>query len=92
MVVVKTASGEISFKPINAPQVGTNGYEGFQPGKVEILKKGQTKKAPWGEEGKPLKCDIILEHDVCIEVRDGTKIYGDVYRPAHTDEKVPCIL
>lgn len=94
MVQVKTASVvPISFKPINKPRMGHNGYDGFHPGKVEYLKKGQTRKATWDNlDGKPLGCDITLEHDVEIVVRDGTKIYADILRPTNATEKVPVIL
>lgn len=91
--MVKTASPvEISMKAIDKPRVGYNGYTGFHPGKTEILKKGHTNKGWNNLDGKPLKCDILVEHDVAIVCRDGTTLYGDIYRPADQQEKIPCIL
>ncbi|CBQ69125.1 conserved hypothetical protein [Sporisorium reilianum SRZ2] len=82
------------YKPIQPPKVGENGYAGFHPGKVETLPKG------WKmyDDSRPLPCDIIVEHDVGIQVRDGCTLYCDVYRPATTEsiktdeDRVPAIL
>ena len=38
-----------------------------------------------------LPCDIIVERDVEVPMRDGVKIYIDVYRP-QGDAKVPAII
>ncbi|MCR5758116.1 MAG: CocE/NonD family hydrolase [Selenomonas sp.] len=46
-----------------------------------MLKKGSIRK----EGAKPLSCDILLEKDVPVTLRDGTIIYTDVFRPV--DEK-----
>ncbi len=35
--------------------------------------------------------DIICERDTMCVLRDGTKIYADIYRPSNTLEKVPVI-
>ncbi len=35
---------------------------------------------------------IICEQDVVCTLRDGTKIYADIYRPADTTEPVPLII
>lgn len=35
---------------------------------------------------------IICDRDVCCVLRDGTRIYADIYRPANTTEKVPVIV
>ncbi|KAI1623333.1 X-Pro dipeptidyl-peptidase C-terminal non-catalytic domain-containing protein [Exophiala viscosa] len=44
-------------------------------------------------ENKPLDLDIIFEKDVSIILRDGVKIYADIYRPAQTDgKKIPIIV
>lgn len=85
---------EVSWKPIDKPRLGYNGYDGFHPGKTEVLPKGHTRKGWDNLDGKPLKCDILVEHDVEIVCRDGTKLYGDIYRPPSSgaSEKVPCIL
>lgn len=35
---------------------------------------------------------IVCEQDVHMALRDGTRIYADIYRPSTTVEKVPCIV
>lgn len=91
--MVKTASPvEISWKSIDKPRIGYNGYQGFHPGKQETFKKGHVNKGWDDKPGKPLKCDIVRDNDVEIVMRDGTKLYGDIYRPAHQEGKIPCIL
>lgn len=58
----------------------------FEPG-TRVLKKG-FQLAP---KFKPLECDIILEKDIPVKMRDGVTIYTDILRPV-TDEKVPGII
>lgn len=41
--------------------------------------------------GAKTTCDIILDKNVAITLRDGVTIYADVYRPV-TDEQVPLII
>ena len=41
---------------------------------------------------QPRNHGLLVEKDVGIPMRDGTRIYSDVFRPDHTDEKVPAIL
>lgn len=40
---------------------------------------------------KPLPVDIIFEKDVIVGMRDGVKIYADIFRPVG-EEKVPVII
>lgn len=56
------------------------------PGK-SILPKG------WqSEEGfMPLPCDIVVEKDVRVKMRDGITLCVDIFRPS-TEEKVPVIV
>ncbi|KXJ86472.1 hydrolase [Microdochium bolleyi] len=78
---------QVAYKRVKLPKVGENGYVGFQPGKSEVIKAG-TK--PFGH--KALTSDIQIDHDVEVVVRDGCRLYMDVYRPAGSTEKVPAIL
>ncbi|CEL04052.1 Putative X-Pro dipeptidyl-peptidase C-terminal non-catalytic domain-containing protein [Aspergillus calidoustus] len=78
---------QAAYKRIKAPKEGENGYAGFQPGKTEVLPAGWN-----GFNAKPLTSSIRIDHDVEIVVRDGSRLYADVYRPAETNEKVPAIL
>ena len=61
-------------------------YTGYHPGKL-VLKKGSVRLKGY----KPLPCDIILERDVPVKLRDGVTIYTDIFRP-NDDEKHPAIM
>ncbi|KAJ5370510.1 uncharacterized protein N7496_006602 [Penicillium cataractarum] len=79
---------QVAYTPIHKPRVGENNYQGFAPGRQEILPKG------WKlcHETKALTEDLLVEHDVEIVVRDGCRLYVDIYRPANSSEKVPAIM
>ena len=73
---------QVAYKPSGKPEVGVNGY--VEPaGRSEVIPKGPSPKNP---EGRQLECDVRIDHDVEIVVRDGCRLYADVYRPA--EEKV----
>ncbi len=76
---------DILFK--KSPDISNSrGYSGFHP-ETKILPRGHVRY----EGKKPLPCDIILERDAAITLRDGTVIYADIFRPV-TEEKIPAIL
>lgn len=83
---------EIIYKKIRPPQVGENGYAGFTPGRWERIKAGSSREGWDGGMAKALPCDIIIDHDVEIVVRDGTRLYADLVRPADYDAKMPFIV
>ncbi len=69
--------------PLSDPE---SNFKGFNPG-TTLLPRGYVH-----EEGAlPLPCEIIMERDVAVTLRDGVKIYVDIFRP-NTDEKVPALL
>ena len=39
----------------------------------------------------PIPCDIVVEKDVPVRMRDGVTLYVDVFRPA-TEDKVPVLI
>ncbi|KAH7313052.1 Alpha/Beta hydrolase protein [Rhexocercosporidium sp. MPI-PUGE-AT-0058] len=78
---------QVARKRIAEPVIGENGYQGFQPGKTEVLPAGWN-----GHNAKALKSDIRVDHDVEIVMRDGCRLYVDVYRPEGSTEKVPAVL
>lgn len=80
---------QVAYKPISKPEVGVNNYQGFTPGKSEVLRKGAK---PYN--ARPLESDIQIDHDVEIVVRDGCRLYVDIYRPADipADEKLPAVI
>lgn len=79
---------DIPHEELQQPEVGHGGYQGFHP-RTETLPQGHTVD----KGSRPLPCDILVEHDKGIEVRDGCKLYADIYRPPHAaDRSVPAIL
>ncbi|KAJ9610628.1 hypothetical protein H2200_005405 [Cladophialophora chaetospira] len=78
---------QIATKRIQQPKIGENGYQGFQPGKTEVLHSGWN-----GFNARALKSDIRVDHDVEIVVRDGARLYVDIYRPEGATEKIPAVL
>ncbi|KAK3622013.1 hypothetical protein LTR56_022449 [Elasticomyces elasticus] len=83
---MKSWSVDVPIEPLSHPISGEGGYQPLEP-RSEVLPKGWT-----GQSSKALPCDILVEHDVAIAVRDGCKLYADIYRPANDDEKVPAIV
>lgn len=79
----------IATKQVDPPLLGRNNYQGFTPGRREVLPKGWN-----GYRSRPLPCDILVEHDVEITVRDGARLYCDVYRSPDSGpgKQVPAIL
>lgn len=83
---------DTSNAPDRKPEVGVNGYEAPTPGETTLLKKGSTREGWDGERTRALDSDILLEHDVELKMRDGARLYCDIYRPADSDEKVPALI
>lgn len=61
-------------------------FSKFEPG-TRILRKG----FQVGSRFLPLPVDIIFEKDVLVTLRDGVKIYVDIFRPADVSD-VPVII
>ncbi|MEU3788023.1 CocE/NonD family hydrolase [Streptomyces sp900129855] len=77
---------EVIFRPANPLDTPGALVPPLQPGST-VLPKGSVHT----DGGMPLPCDIRLDRDLAITLRDGTLIYGDVYRPTGHGE-VPVIL
>jgi predicted acyl esterase len=75
------------LKEVEFPSIQHNAFTGFNPGRT-IYKKGTVVY----EGGPELQCDIICDRDVAVTMRDGVKIYIDIFRPANSTGKVPAIL
>lgn len=69
--------------PLSDPR---SNFHGYRPETV-VLPKGYVHI----KGAKPLDCDILLERDAAIPMRDGCILRADIYRP-NDDEKVPAIL
>lgn len=61
-------------------------YPGFKQETI-VLKAGSVRR----EGAKPLTCDILLERDVPIKLRNGVTIYADIFRPT-TGDACPALL
>lgn len=61
-------------------------YPGFKQESI-VLKAGSVRR----EDAKPLTCDILLERDVPVTLRDGVTIYTDVFRPV-AEGRYPAIM
>lgn len=63
-------------------------YNGFEPGS-KLLPKGHVKSP--GRRAFPV--DVLYERDIAIPMRDGVKIYTDVFRtPDSNTNKVPALI
>ncbi|KAL4750550.1 hypothetical protein BDW72DRAFT_213324 [Aspergillus terricola var. indicus] len=79
---------DIPIEGLKAPEIGHGGYRGLNP-HSEILPRGH-QTAP-GRRALP--CEIQIDHDVAIAVRDGCTLYADVYRPGSASSgPVPAIV
>ncbi|KAK4936720.1 hypothetical protein LTR10_022444 [Elasticomyces elasticus] len=70
--------------PLDDPAVGK--YDKFNPS-TRVIEKGW-RQSP---EVAAFQADTIFEKDVAITLRDGVKIYVDIFRPSG-EEKVPAIV
>jgi predicted acyl esterase len=69
------------------PPERTGVLTAFDPG-VRTLPAGYQVAPPF----KPLPLDLVFEKDVAVTLRDGVKIYVDVFRPAGVNTPMPVIL
>jgi predicted acyl esterase len=73
---------EVPVRPGLPVTAATARYPGFKQ-ETLILKKGSIRM----KGSMPLPCDILLERDVPLKLRDGVTIYTDVFRPV---DGAPC--
>ncbi|KAM0746726.1 alpha/beta-hydrolase, partial [Meredithblackwellia eburnea MCA 4105] len=79
---------DLRFKKLLTPEEHpVYAYNGFNPS-TTVLPKGHTK-----EPGRrPLPVDLIYERDSAVPLRDGLKLYTDVFRLTTEGLKVPAII
>lgn len=71
-----------------APEHPRYNYDGFNPGR-RVLEAGHVRYPG----RRPFGVRTIYERDQAITVRDGARLYADIFRPESSDtEPVPCIL
>ena len=71
--------------PEEHPHFSANG---FKPGQT-ILPKGHVK----AEGRRALSNDLVYDRDVAIPLRDGIKIYADIFRPVDAESRrVPALI
>lgn len=89
VIPTKTASGRdfpVYYRHALSLDADRARYPGFKQETV-VLKAGTVRR----EGAMPLPCDILLERDTPITLRDGTVIYADVFRPV-AEGKYPTIM
>ncbi|KAK9437266.1 hypothetical protein VB005_08252 [Metarhizium brunneum] len=64
-------------------------YEGHRPGDRIELPRGHVLRPGFG----PFKVNVILEIDTPVIMRDGKKLYTNIYRPSRPDaDKLPALI
>ncbi|KAF5709983.1 esterase [Fusarium globosum] len=78
----------IISKITSAPEHPRYNYDGFNPGR-RVLEAGHVRYPG----RRPFGVRTIYERDQAITVRDGARLYADIFRSESSDtEPVPCIL
>lgn len=85
-MVYKIGSVEVVQRPAISLDSQFARYSPHKPS-TTLLPKGFQK----AKELLPFKASTIFEKDVTITLRDGTKLFADIFRP-EGDAKVPVIL
>lgn len=62
-------------------------FDGHKPGST-VLHKGFKRH----DDCRAFDAETVWEKDIEIPLRDGTKLYGDVFYPAEVKEKIPILL
>jgi predicted acyl esterase len=82
-----TYQGTVRTRKLTPLESTESRYRGFHPGQKSVLEAGYRHL----RGSLPLGCDVLLEKDVALVMRDGTKIYADIFRPVG-DTPVPVIV
>lgn len=78
---------DVPVDELQKPTIGHGGHQPLNP-HDEVLPKGWV-----GEKStKALPCDILVQHDFGVKVRDGATLYSDILRPANDSIRVPAII
>lgn len=82
---METMDVKIRWRRLSPPEE-SEAYPGFHPS-VTVLPVGHKRR----ENSRPLHESMIFERDQTVHLRDGTKIYADIYRPTN-EAVVPAIM
>ena len=86
-MVLQVGHIEVLHRPATSIDAPDSNYAGLKPS-TTILRKGHKK-----DEGcRAFLASTIFEKDVIINLRDGTRLRTDIFRPADTDKRVPALL
>ncbi|MGN0553709.1 MAG: CocE/NonD family hydrolase, partial [Oscillospiraceae bacterium] len=88
-MILKDKNGndlEVAVRKAQSVDSPSARYTGFKQ-ETLLLKKGSIRLKGY----MPLPCDIIMERDVPVKLRDGVTIYTDIFRPSD-NEKHPAIM
>ncbi|MFB1298578.1 CocE/NonD family hydrolase [Mycobacterium sp. pW049] len=82
-----TYDGPVRKRALTPLSHSESRYHGFHPGASEVLPAGYRHH----KDSLPLPVDVIRETDVALTMRDGVKLYADVFRPV-ASTPVPAIV
>ncbi|PYI03906.1 alpha/beta-hydrolase [Aspergillus sclerotiicarbonarius CBS 121057] len=87
---IRAAFPDLEWYPLTPPgEHPVFTYHGFHPGKKTVLSQGHVRFPG----SRAFHTDVLLEQDVAITLRDGIKIYTDIFRPVDSDTTpVPAIV
>lgn len=77
----------VKFRPARAAEEPSARYPGLRP-MQKVLPQGTVLQPG----ALPLPCDILMDQDVAVRMRDGVTIYVDIFRPAQAAEGLPTIV
>lgn len=78
---------DLKFRPARPATHPAARYSGLRPLQRTFRKGEQASKG-----GLPLTCDIVMDQDVAVTLRDGTRIYIDIFRPAGAPQPLPALV
>ncbi|KEF51222.1 uncharacterized protein A1O9_12725 [Exophiala aquamarina CBS 119918] len=77
----------VKSTPVGIAEKPTSQYNGFSPSKI-LLPRGHKLT----DSNRSFPVDTIWERDIAITMRDGVKLYADVFRPSNESLRVPAIM
>ena len=77
----------VKFRPVRPASDASVRYPGLRPSR-KLLAKGAVMRPG----ALPLPCDIVMDQDVSVPLRDGVNIYVDIFRPAAKADALPALV